>query len=216
MESFESEVGHMAGDAGTIKGIIRRLDRLDGREDGRYTDLPLSGANTTGLCEISETMHREPGKRAKMELPFTAFSGNDNMLEVDCRKMAVHLDRLAGIAEKLPKLPFRMYNSDLPRNRLVKKLRALAFEDLLCFHIVDHMITSLMLGVNPASMTPEELFSKVAFAQYTSGIHLMGRETGIESWLAAKAESAEEGFEIFAAAGRKYGFDTSPFKPSAH
>jgi len=201
----------MAGELERIEAVIRRLDRLDGRVDGRYTDLPLHEQNTTGLCEIAHIARGQLGDSVTINLSFENF--NCEAVDVDCRALAMQLERLAGIAERLPSIPFRMHNNTLPRGELLKRLRATSFDDQLCYHIVDHMITSLLLGVNRADMAAPELFSKVGFEQYVAGMRAMAREAKISNWLSKDVGGVKQAYEIFERAGKRYGFDAKPFKP---
>ena len=72
---------------------------------------------------------------------------------------------------------------------------------------------SIYLGVGTTDKAPHVLFTEVVFANYCAGIDAMGQQLGNRSWQSRTVTDVREAYGIFRGLGKKYGFDTSTFKP---
>ena len=202
------------GDSGaTIKRVIERLDLLDGKRDGQYTDMPLHRKNTTGACKIAE----ETRGTLKKGLPKGSFQVNAKLttssgrkINIDCKELARRLNVLIDIAEKIPATKYatgkiKISNTTKPTD--------LAYEDFYGFHIVDHMIASLLVGMSLPQEPFHRMFSYIPFERYNRHVHWYGVKMKEPSFVDANVTNIHEAFDLFKGLGKKYGFDASPFKP---
>ena len=84
---------------------------------------------------------------------------------------------------------------------------------MLGYHMVDHMISALLMGVGTTDKAPHVLFTEVVFANYCAGIDAMGEQLGNNSWQSRTVPDVREAYGIFRGLGKKYGFDTRAFRP---
>ena len=204
--------------------VITRLDLLDGRLNGRYNDIPLRNHSSTGMCEIAEELdeqlsselakkgptpargsEKEGGVQAPLEI------GDGRTVTVDCKKLVEKLNFLAAVAEKLPATKY--FADRANKISSADQLRNLTYADFYGYHIVDYMITALLNGKTTPGVPFHKLFSFAPFelcdaasSEYVRLIHKGGAKkenvTNIEGALA-----------LFDKLGKKYSFDTKPFKP---
>lgn len=90
-----------------ITEIIDKIDRLDGRKDGKYQDIPLKSkpindwvvqaSSTVAACE------HEPGKEV---VSFTRPGDGYQKIEVSCPKL---LERLEGLEKEVPENLRRLF-----------------------------------------------------------------------------------------------------------
>jgi|GEM_PF-4919483 len=190
---------------------IADLDRLDGYWDGYYYDLPLHMANTTGHCEIVEVVRDELGSHAQIEHEYTMI--DDEFVELDCDELAARLTSLSEIAIKIPAFSLMSLKNGMDRSERLIALKRLTFEDMLGYHMVDHMISALILAIGTTDKPSHELFTEIVFEQYSAYIDGLGRRIGNSDMQGHRVDDAAEAYEILEDLGEKYGFETSQFKP---
>jgi len=198
----------------TIATVIERLDLLDGVHNDYYTDHDLKTMNSTGACQLVEERTRElPSLGFPVSTSATVINPQGERVPVDCEVLVQRFNTLINIAQKLPSYRFM---ADLAAGIPVGQLEAPSREDLYGFHIVDHMIISLLIGTATTDMSFEELFGLIPYKLYTDAVESLA---GIIPTMAAghlDVENGEEAYDLFEGLGRKYGFDASPFRPANH
>src|SRR5262249_16687524 len=141
----------------------------DGKINGRYTDMRLhKGRNTTGVCEDAETYQKE---HPEAKVATVIQNGGGKLVLVDCKALAEKLAVLVDIAERLPPTRFLARPEGTPISSSPPTA-----EDFFAYHLVDHMITVLLIGNVPAETPFYQLFDTPAYDIYTENVHRIGEE----------------------------------------
>lgn len=189
----------MGDSSASIKRVIERLDLLDGKRDGSYTNIPLRCENATGACKIAEE-----GQSVKIS---TSTGGK---IDFDCKELARKLNILIDIAEKIPATKYATGKIKISNET---KPIVSDYEDFYGFHIVDHMIASLLVGMSLPHEPFHKLFSYIPFERYNRHVHWYGVKLKEPAFVDVNVTNVHEAFDLFKDLGKKYGFDASPFKP---
>lgn len=198
----------------TIATVIERLDALDGVQDVFYTDHPLRTANSTGACALAE---EQIGQLSPLGFPVNVNTTLTNLqgdrVSVNCEVLAQRFNTLINIAQTLP---FYRFIPDLLAGRTVEQLKPLTREDLYGFHIVEHMIISLLIGATTTDMSFSEYFALIPYRLYTESVKEMAQIIPNIPPGHLNVENVDQAYDLFEELGRRYGFDPSPFKPPNH
>lgn len=197
----------------TIADAIKKLDLLDGREDGFYTDTPLHVQNTTGVCEMAGDISKGmPAGDDSIPICTNITTPGGKVVSVDCKVLAERLNMLADISQKLPMTRVLSHQIQPTKDAHLSR------DDIYGYHIVDHMITTLLFGMTTTEMPLGEVFSYVPWGEYTeatkdiyntfarAGVPITGEDIAITT--------DEEGYKLFETIGQRYQFDPLPFKPA--
>lgn len=191
--------------------VIQRLDGLDGIKDGHYTDLPLIGQNSTGACQLAE--HYAEGASASglpVQSHVTLRTVDRRRITIDCKGLAKRLNTLINIADRLPSFRFI---ADFAGGASAGQLQAPGRENLYGYHIVDHMISSLLLGLATSEQSFSKLFGQIPYRLYTGSVEeLAGMIPNMEPG-DLNVENADQAYDLFERLGTAYDFDTEPFRP---
>ena len=206
--------------------VLRRLDQVDGQEDGKYSDFPLHGENATGVCEARQSLWDQAnakqttgGKKPFQGDQFRAslHTPSGEIVDVDCDVLAERFDLLVGILKNNPVMRFlasaekeKSIKNDIP-----------APEDLLVYHIADHMLSALLLGIGTTDESWGELFADVAIPIYVDDIRATGRflaqvienEDMIDRYRDFQVSDIQMAYAIFSNHLTRYGMDPKPFAP---
>ncbi len=202
-----------------LSKVIRKLDRLDGKLDGLYTNIPLHITNSTGVCEALEVAvaaARKQGINVSVSLPLLR-NPNGKYISIDCKELARKLNVLTDIATKNPATKFIA----LVRNSSGRLTTAVipSPQELYGYHIVDHMITSLLYGLSKSTEPFHKLFSYISFQVYAKAVQNIGgmlKKAGLlkgRRYPRLTIKNATQAYQLFRALGKKYKFDTAAFKP---
>ena len=193
----------------TLISVMQKLDMLDGVKDGQYTDLSLVCGNSTGVCVVEEIVTANiPGDEYEMTTVMENSAGE--IVSVDCTVLVERLNTLVGIAQKLPSYKYIAdINSGTPSDEIVTPTT----EELFGYHIVDHMICSLLLGIGTTSQSFSELFSVIPFDTYAVSVRAIASSLPNMSGDDLDIENASQAYLLFEGLGQKYGFSTSIFRP---
>lgn len=202
--------------AGPMAKLVKRIDRLDGKLDGAYITLPINTQGATGVCAIAEQHVAKLRRRAhgrKIQIKTSFKNADGGYTTVNCTEFARKMNVLLGIADKLPTFKFIA----LFRRFGTKGLRMIRIptkEEFFAFHLVDHMIAALISGLSKSSDSYKELFKVIPFGIHSKNVHRMGRLLNMPSYLKINITTAAGAYRVFEAMGRKYRFNTKPFKPT--
>ena len=201
----------MAPKLSPLDRVIRKLDRLDGRTNGRYLELPLHIENTTGACEAAQKAAKA---NANLIVVTAIENPNGDLMFVNCADLVQKLDLLATVAAKMPIT--RMLNVASTKLRRHEKLSAEHIGEMLIgYHVVDDMIRTLLLATRVVEQPLSVHFEQVDFKQHTNLVHKVGEKLGNETLKNFAIESVQRGYEIFVKLGEKYKFDATPFRPAS-
>lgn len=185
----------------SIKKLIERLDQLDGKRDGSYTTIPLRCKNVIEACKMAE----KEGESVKTSTP------TGRKADFDCKELARKLNVLIDIAEKIPATKYATGKIKISAG--AKRPIDLTYEDFYGFHIVDHMIASLLMGMSLPREHFHKLFSYIPFERYNRHVHWYGVALKEPAFMDVSITNIHEAFDLFKGLGKKRGFDASPFKP---
>lgn len=198
----------------SLGSIIERLDALDGISDGRYTDLALHIQNSTGVCELAETYAEQA---SDLGLPVRTSAVLTNLdgvrVPVDCDILVRRLNSLIGIAQRLPAFKFI---ADVSAGTPLNELEAPTREDLYGYHIVDHMITSFLLGIATTGQSLSEIFGLIPYDVYTESVERMAGMIPNMAPGELDIGTADQAYDLFERLGERYGFNVSSFEPAGH
>ena len=145
-----------------LSQTLTELDRLDGKEDGRYGAL---GPNMPGIdisklrndCSVIEALPTLPKREGHEHQRLVFTSDASGTREVDCKGMAEKLARLNGFAKQsvVPKMTVKLLSGQFRRENSVTP------DQFLAFTMVDGMITNLLAGTSSASESPKQSFERV-------------------------------------------------------
>lgn len=185
----------------TLASVMQKLDLLDGEGDLQYFEYPLSGRNATGACEVAAIFcQRVPGA-SQFNIDATVTNDYGERVPVDCDVLTSKLNFLSEIALKLPSFGFM---ADRRAGRPAEDTDIPSGEELFGFHIVDHMITSLLLGVNTTRQSFSEIFELIPYETYSKSVQDIAGG-------AFRIVNARQAYKLFLKLGRRYGFDTAVF-----
>lgn len=198
----------------SLGSIMERLDALDGFNDGSYSDLPLVGRNTTGACLLAE-QYSESVRAMGLNVAQNVTLNNplDVRVPVDCDVLVRYLNAFVNIAQRLPAFKFI---ADISTGASLSETELPTREDLYGYHIVDHMISSLLQGIATTSQSFSEIFCLIPFKVYTRSVEEIASTIPDMAPGELYINDADGAYDVFEKLGKRYGFDVSVFKPEGH
>jgi hypothetical protein len=194
--------------------VVRKLDFLDGKLDGVYAgEFPLTTpATSIGACYQAAA---QPGCAGKGDVcastaRFQALGGR--WIDVDCRKLAGMLDALGEMVVRMPRV--RLLVEALSRRKRPSEApdpRRFTYDDFFAYHVVDHMMLSLLLGVRTSNDALFAVLANVPFQEYDSVIQVYGELLGRSEFQDRSTTTLSGALVLLSALSRKYGFSFKPF-----
>lgn len=182
---------------GISQKLIRRLDMLDGKRDGRYVEHSLDVFDRCG-----------PGRGAGTP---DAYVPND---DINCRSLSRKLNTLIRASEHIP------FYRNIVAGTLDESGRAPRYptrEDLLGAFFLNQILSMIAQDPLIANSPIGELFERVNFRKYSDDSMKIVRDYPIVKIVSKTGRQdiydPASGYGIMKYLGRKYRFKFSPFKP---
>lgn len=210
----------MANPKVTLSSVVKKLDLLDGVEDRHYTNWPLLGENSTGVCGFKEDLIAAGPLPKNIKIGARLHAVDGRTVIVDCQELVRKLNTLIGIAQKIPATRFKNRLATCKARKRCKQIKkeiksgkVPTAEELFGYHIVDHIISALLLGIMTTDESFGQMFSEVAWCPYNTSVHTFGQLLNKPDFANFNIRTTDEAYKLFERLGKKHGFDTRPFKP---
>lgn len=201
----------MAHKISPLDRVIHKLDRLDGRSNGRYSDLPLHHENTTGVCEAAQ----KAAKADKNLFVVTAIENpSGELMLVNCADLVQKLDLLATIAAKIP-ITRLLHVAPTKRRHYEPLSEADVAEMLIGYHVVDDMIRAMLRATRIVDQPLSVHFEQIDFNQHAKLVRKIGEKLGNATLENFSLQGVQRGYEIFLKLGERYKFDATPLRPAS-
>ncbi|MBI3541632.1 MAG: hypothetical protein HY073_05805 [Deltaproteobacteria bacterium] len=189
---------------GNFTDVLRRIDRLDGREDRAYEDTDFK--NTRGaVCQnvdlFAGSLHVETSMQAE----------NGQILPFDCSRLFNKLKFFADIGEKNP--TFYMMGQLKKHDREI--IQKPTEEEMYAYMMIDTLIILYLNNTNEGRFSGNESIREAlvlggarTFEGYRSVIAEARRQNLIQGGKRIRIKKAQQGLALLQRLSKKYGIHT--------